>query len=124
MSHWCERAPFIATNRGCCCCLVAKLSLILATPWTGACQSPLSRGLFQARILERVAIYFFLTQGSNPGLLHWQHSLPLSHQGSPANSGMHIRESYVMYLIKIRNCTMILQNNIFPSSTGNSNSSL
>ena len=40
----------------------------------------------QARILEWVAISFsgiFLTQGSNPYLLHWQEdSLPLSHQGS------------------------------------------
>ena len=26
----------------CCCCLVAKLSLTLATPWTIASQAPLS----------------------------------------------------------------------------------
>ena len=65
---------------------------------------------------------FFLTQVSNPSLLHWQEdSLPLSHQGSPANSGMHIRESYAIYFIKIINCSMMLENNILPSSTGHRN---
>ena len=58
--------------------LVAKSCLTLATPWTAACQAPLSVG-FQARILEWVAISFsrgiFLTQGSNPGLLHCRQSL-------------------------------------------------
>ena len=45
-------------------------------------------GILQARILEWVAIsisisFSFLTQGSNPGLLHWrQMLLPLSHKGS------------------------------------------
>ena len=29
-----------------------------ATPWTVACQAPLSMGFFQARILEWVAIPF------------------------------------------------------------------
>ena len=45
-------------------------------------------GILQARILEWVAIPFsrgiFLTQGSNPGLLHWECGvLSLDHQGSP-----------------------------------------
>ena len=72
------------------------------TPWTVACQAPLSVGFSQARILEWVAISFsrgtgvgchfflqgsFLTQGLNSGLLHLVHrqadSLPLSHEGSP-----------------------------------------
>ena len=49
--------------------------------------------IFQARILEWVAIFFptviFPTQRSNPGFLHWQaDSLPLSHQGSPVSSTM------------------------------------
>ena len=44
--------------------------------------------IFQARILEWVTISFlqgiFLTQGSNPCLLHWlADSLPLSCQGGP-----------------------------------------
>ena len=32
--------------------LVTKLCLTLATPWTVACQAPLSVGILQARILE------------------------------------------------------------------------
>ena len=40
--------------------VVAKSFLTLATPWTVACQFPLSiHGIFQARILERVAISFY-----------------------------------------------------------------
>ena len=35
-----------------------------ATPWTMACQAPLSMGFFQARILEWVAISF--SRGSSP----------------------------------------------------------
>ena len=38
--------------------LVAKLCLTLATPWTVACQAPLSMRILQARILEWVAISF------------------------------------------------------------------
>ena len=38
--------------------LVAKLCPTLETPWTVARQAPLSIGLFQARILEWVAISF------------------------------------------------------------------
>ena len=56
-----------------------------------ACSPPCSsvHGIFQARILEWVAISFsmpflILTQGLNPSLLNWQVDfLPLSHQGSP-----------------------------------------
>ena len=36
--------------------LVAKLCPTLATLWTVACQAPLSMGILQARILERVAM--------------------------------------------------------------------
>ena len=58
-----------------------------------ACQAPLSMGMFQARILEWVAIHFLLqgivsTQESNLGLLHcWQVLYQLSYQGSPTYSG-------------------------------------
>ena len=38
--------------------LIAKSSLTLLTPWTVACQAPLSMGFSQARILEWVAISF------------------------------------------------------------------
>ena len=38
--------------------LVTKWCLTLVTPWTVACQAPLSMGILQARILEWVAIFF------------------------------------------------------------------
>ena len=41
-----------------CCCLVIVLSDSFVTPWTAACQAPLSVGFSQARILELVAISF------------------------------------------------------------------
>ena len=54
------------------------------------CSPPGSsvHGILQARILEWVAHFLlqgtFLTQGSNPSLLHWQaDSLPLSHPRWP-----------------------------------------
>ena len=55
-----------------------------ATPRTIAPPDSSVHGISQARRLERVAISsskgVFLTQGSNPHLLHWQvDSLPLSH---------------------------------------------
>ena len=57
-------------------------------------------GIFQARRLEWVAISYsqgiFLTQGSNPRLLHLLHwqvdSLPLSHLGSPT-----VKDNFYMY---------------------------
>ena len=58
-----------------------------ATLWTIACQAPLSVGTPRQKYWS--ACHFllqeiFLTQGSNPPLLHWEaDSLPLSHQGSP-----------------------------------------
>ena len=66
------------------------MSNSFATPQTEAHQAPLSVGILQARILEWVAIWsfaiqqgIFLTQGSNPHLLHWQmYSLLLSHLGN------------------------------------------
>ena len=39
-------------------CLVPKLCPTLATPWTVACQVPLSMGIIQSRILEWVVISF------------------------------------------------------------------
>ena len=60
---------------------------LFATPWTVACQAPLSMGF--PRQETTVGCDFllqgiFLTQGSNLHLLHWQAgSLPLRHQGRP-----------------------------------------
>ena len=57
-----------------------------ATPWTIALPGYSVHGIFQARILEWLAISFswgiFLTQGLNSCLLHCQADTPLSHQGS------------------------------------------
>ena len=63
------------------------------TPWTVACQAPLSMGfLCPGQDMEHFLLQgIFLTQGSNPCLLHWQaDSLPLSHQGSPVFSFGHL----------------------------------
>ena len=66
---------------------VLKCVQLFATPWTVACQAPLPWDFSGKN--TRVGCHFllqgiFLTQGSNPCLLHWQaDSLPLSHLGSP-----------------------------------------
>ena len=76
-----------------CCCLVAKLCLILFEPmdWV-ACQGLLSMGFsrqvdfFQANGVGFRFLFqeIFLSQRSNPSLQHWQAGfLPLSQQGSP-----------------------------------------
>ena len=62
-----------------------------ATPWTAACQAPLSMGILQARKLDWVAVPssrgIFPTKVSNPCLLcllHWQvRSSPLALSGKP-----------------------------------------
>ena len=62
---------------------------LFATPWTIACQSPLSRQDFPGKNTGAgchfLLWHVFPTQGLNPCLLHWQvDSLPLNHQQSPA----------------------------------------
>ena len=71
----------------CCFCSVAKLCPTLCDPVN--CSPPGSsvHGIFQARILKWVTIYFSREsswpRNTNPCLLHWQKdSLPLNHQGS------------------------------------------
>ena len=69
---------------------------LFVTTWTIACQSPLVHGIFQARILEWIAIFLlqgtFLIQELNPcllHLLHWQAgSLPLAPPGKPRAGGV------------------------------------
>ena len=69
------------------CCLVPRLCLTLATPWTVGHQAPLSMGFPWQEYWS--GCYFLLreivwSQGSNLHLPNWQaDSLPLSHQGSP-----------------------------------------
>ena len=75
----------------------------LATPWTVAHQAPLSKGF------PRQEYYFllpgiFATQGSYPGLLHWQAgSLPLSHQGHPIGYCLYL-EVWSFYLRLTLSC--------------------
>ena len=55
----------------------------LLCPWDSPGKKPGASCHF---LLQRI----FPTQGSNPGLLHWQvNSLPLSHQGSPVYDSLH-----------------------------------
>ena len=60
--------------------------LLLATLWTVAPQAPLSIYFSMQAYWSGLAFPspgIFLTQGSNPHLLHWKvDSLPLSHLGS------------------------------------------
>ena len=54
--------------------LVAKSCLTLATPWTVACQAPLSMGFSRQEYwsgLHSLLQGIFPTQGSNLGLLHF-----------------------------------------------------
>ena len=65
---------------------VAQSSPTLCDPMDCSLPGFSVHGIFQARVLEWVAISFsrgsFLTQGLNPGLLHCRQMLyPLSHQG-------------------------------------------
>ena len=69
--------------------LVANSCPTLATPWTVACQSPLSTG-FSRQLHSTGVGYHFLLQGifpsqkSSMGLLHCRQILcQLGHQGSP-----------------------------------------
>ena len=65
---------------------------LFATPWTVACQAPLSMGILQARILEQIVLPS--SRGSfRPRYLIWSpplqtDSLLLNHQGSPMYTHM------------------------------------
>ena len=71
-------------------CLVTQACLTLATPWTAARQAPLSMGFSRQEYWSGGPFPspgIFLTQGSNPQLLHWQaDSSPLSHLGRSPKS--------------------------------------
>ena len=76
-----------AKNTDGCGGLDAKLCPTLATLWTVACQAPLSMGFSRQEYwvgCHSLPQGIFLTQGSNPGLLHCRQTLSSeSHQGSP-----------------------------------------
>ena len=60
---------------------------LFSTPWTVACQAPLSMGFPRQKYWRGLPFPSsgdLLTQGSNPNVLHWQaNSLPASNQGNP-----------------------------------------
>ena len=76
--------------------LLFSLSVVsdsFATPWTVACQAPLSIGFPRQEYWSGLPFPspgIFPTQGSNPGLQHLLvDSLPWSHQGSPTCTVTH-----------------------------------
>ena len=91
-----------------CVCSIAQLCLTLWTPWIVAHQAPLSMG-FSTQEYCGVGSHFlfqtiFLTQGSNPRLLHllpWQaDSLSLYHLGNL----VHI---YVYQSVQLLSCVQL-----------------
>ena len=68
-----------------CCAQSLSHVQLCATPWTVACQTPLSLGILQARVGYHALLQGILpTQGWNPGLPHCRLILyQMSHQGSP-----------------------------------------
>ena len=71
-----------------CCAWSLSHVRLFVTPWTIACQAPLSMEILQARILERVAMpssrRLSQLRGRTQGLLHCRWILyHLSYQGSP-----------------------------------------
>ena len=82
----------------CSCSLVSSS----CNPMDCSLPGSSSHGIFQARLLEQVAISFytgiFLAQGLNLCLLYWQaDSLPLHHLGSP-HACTHIYNYFCVYL--------------------------
>ena len=81
------KIPHATTKSSYCCCLVAKSCLTLWDPMDCSLPGSSVHGISQARILEWGCLFLlqgiFLTQGSNPCILHWQaDSLPLNHRGT------------------------------------------
>ena len=74
------------------CCAVLSCVRLFATPWTVACQDPLSMGILQARILEWVAMPSS-TGSSQPRIKPRSpalrvNSLPLEPPRKPKNTGL------------------------------------
>ena len=88
-------------------CLVAQSFRISVTPWTAACQAPLSMGILQARILEWVTMPSI--QGSNPYLLHCRWILYcLSHQGSPVGIVKHLKPNSQIDHYHLCSCSTLI----------------
>ena len=76
---------FSLENSPCCCCLVARSCPALWDPTDCSLPGSSVHGIFQARILQWIAVPYsrgiFLTPGSNPCLLHSRQTLyHLNHQ--------------------------------------------
>ena len=81
-----QNSVLTAELRCVCACVLSRFSHVrlFATPWTSACQAPVSMGFSRQEywvgchsLLQRI----FQTQGLHPALQ--ADSLPLSHQRSP-----------------------------------------
>ena len=75
ISVWRFPCHELVNNLGCVCVCVLSHVQLFGTPWTVACQAPLSMGF--SRQDDRSGFPFptpedLPTQGSNPHLLHWQ----------------------------------------------------
>ena len=99
----------------CVCVCVCSVMSYSAIPWTIACQAPLSME-FPGKNTE-VGCHFllqriFVTQGSNPCLLHllrWQaNSLPLYHLGSPS-------ECFSLSVLKASTFLLLSPLRLFPT---------
>ena len=90
ISSLCSQQHYPQQPRCVCVCQLCSCVLLFATPWTVACQAPLSwdspgknTGVGCHFLLQGI----FLTQESNPGLLHCRRILySLSHQGRLAKT--------------------------------------
>ena len=72
-----------------CACVIGVQ--LLATPWTIASQAPSVRGILQARILERVAIYFFRRSSQLRDSELQVDSLPSEPPGKPLSECVCVR---------------------------------
>ena len=69
-------------------CLLLSRGRFCATPWTVAQQAPPSMEFSRQEYWSGLP-FLLLTQGSNPGILHFRQLLyHLSHQESPSNQGV------------------------------------
>ena len=67
-------------------------------------------GIFLARALEWVAISFFLTRGSNQGLLHCRKTLlPFEPPGKPLFGGIIFKYRYILKLLAVRTSVYAFQ---------------
>ena len=89
---WRDSISFISTYPGSSESESISLSVLsdtFATPWTVACQAPLSMGFYRQEYWSGLPLpspgnsFFFLTQGWNPGLQHCKQTQPSKPPGKP-----------------------------------------